>query len=93
MREGDKANKKFWEELIACFPLIRHVPYRKQKKLVGIHRHRQATQMEKGQENRNNFPVMLFSMSHARVIINRKTILGSVMKVLGRKGSWTREFL
>jgi hypothetical protein len=28
-------NKKFWEELIACFPLIRHGPHRKQ--LEGTH--------------------------------------------------------
>jgi hypothetical protein len=25
--------KEFWEELTACFPLIRHGPHRKQKKL------------------------------------------------------------
>jgi hypothetical protein len=32
-------NKKFWEELRAYFPLIRHGPQRKPKELVGTHRH------------------------------------------------------
>jgi hypothetical protein len=32
--------RKFWEELIDNFPLIRHVPHRKQKKTsVGEYRH------------------------------------------------------
>jgi hypothetical protein len=26
---GSEGNKKFWEELIACFPLIRHGTHRK----------------------------------------------------------------
>jgi hypothetical protein len=28
-------DKKFWEELIACFPLIKHGPLRKRKKIGG----------------------------------------------------------
>jgi hypothetical protein len=31
------SNKKFWEELIACFPSIRRGPHRK-RNLLGIHR-------------------------------------------------------
>jgi hypothetical protein len=30
-RDFYKNNKKFWEELIAHFPFIRHGPHRKQK--------------------------------------------------------------
>jgi hypothetical protein len=32
-----KSKKKFWEELIAYFPLIRHGPQRKLKKFGGTH--------------------------------------------------------
>jgi hypothetical protein len=35
---ADKNNRKFWEELIAYFPLILHGPHRKLK-IRGIHRH------------------------------------------------------
>jgi hypothetical protein len=31
-------NKKFWEELIAYFPLIRHGPHRKRNNYVDTHR-------------------------------------------------------
>jgi hypothetical protein len=33
-----KNNKKFWEELIAYFPLIRHGLHRKRQNEGGIHR-------------------------------------------------------
>jgi hypothetical protein len=33
-----KYNKKFWEELIAYFPLIRHGLHRKRNKYVNTHR-------------------------------------------------------
>jgi hypothetical protein len=32
-------NKKFWEEQMVCFNLIRHGPRKKNEKLEGIHRY------------------------------------------------------
>jgi hypothetical protein len=31
----NKGNKKFWEDVIAYFPLIGHGPHRKRKKIMG----------------------------------------------------------